>query len=101
MFKEFTANETYMEEYQKLYDLLELGDVYQIPLVVVFKDNTPIIVCVGNYDVETWKEIFQIQKDMEGLVIVDAKGQVKVGMQEELVAKVKEIVLGTAEPTVE
>ncbi|RLE73405.1 MAG: hypothetical protein DRJ37_00325 [Thermoprotei archaeon] len=101
VFKEFTANETYMEEYQKLYDLLELGDVYQIPLVVVFKDNTPIIVCVGNYDVETWKEIFQIQKDMEGLVIVDAKGQVKVGMQEELVAKVKEIVLGTAEPTVE
>jgi len=101
VFKELTINETYMDEYQQLYEILELGDVYQIPLVVVFKDNDPIIVCIGNYDVETWKKIFQIQKDMEGLIIVDTNGQVKVAMQEELMVKVKEIVLGVAEPRIE
>ncbi len=94
VFREITLNESYLKEYCQLYEIFELGDTYQVPLVVVFESGEPIIICVGGYDVENWKILFQIQEDVGGLVIVDSMGRVKVGLEKELADQVKSIVLG-------
>lgn len=41
------SNETYLETYSKIYDLLELGNHYYIPLTLFFYNNTPLCAIVG------------------------------------------------------
>jgi len=94
VFKDFTVNESYVHDIVNLYEVLNLGDNYYIPLTIVFSDNHPIISCVGYRDAEAWELMFQISKDVEGLLVVDNNGNVKIITDEEVIKKVTKIVLG-------
>ncbi|MGC9147539.1 MAG: hypothetical protein ACP5GL_07005 [Infirmifilum sp.] len=74
-FKDIAGNQTYLNEYDTLYQLCGAGNLRIVPLTLVFKGNNLIAVVAGSLPAEGWSEVLKMNFSGKTLVIMDNGGQ--------------------------